>query len=686
MFGVSPSAGTGRTLTRDEGAVLPLVAVWIFVLLLFAVFAIDVGNWFVHQRHLQLQADDAVFAGGQDFQQCFGGGAGDNAIFSAATKYAGLVTTSDTARWPGGSYSASGPSTYNGQIGGNNRGTVTAYYQSKTYPPPGGPSDTDTQTTGPCEPPANQANMFDVKMTEAGLPLFFGQLPGFSSVNLHAHARVQLYAEGSGSPSFPLAPADTDYTNETVTFTNAAGVELPGCSGTGFVSGCTFTLGSLGCAPSPAGGALEMRCGTVTVPITANALTLMRVGLGTTSGTCANTAYTPTYQCYDGSSNTGGLYVLRGVGSGTQTAYEVTPTTNCTGAAQSQFFSAIGTTSGGSCGGTVSVCLAGVSGTVVATLSDGLAVNKNVPLTNTRTSCDSTGSIWSTVANAFTLNTGVGADTITIKNGTGSKAPTLATSQFYGGGDPTLSGPIQLVQVTAASPTPAVSSLPAGMQTFTVNLGYLAYSVQTPCATGGTGANYYCATDPTVILRAKAVGSGITEAISCGANNLRNEVQNGCTTQYQIHPGPPYTPTCDSVTPPDCAQVGGIGNGWSTGQLQQGMNSRFGGTCNSYPNYQPGDQRLITMILTDSSSWNGANGAGWTVPVIHFAAFYVTGWSGGTGGSGSCANEPFPESGSTSQLGDIWGHFVKYVGSLGNPSTNPCLPTDPTPCVVVLTQ
>jgi hypothetical protein len=685
---MSRLARTRSASAREDGAVLPLVAVWILVGLIFAVFVIDVGNWFVHQRHLQLEADNAVFAGGQNFQQCFGAGTGDGAIFSAATNYAGLVNTSDTATWPSGTYTATGPSTYNTQIGGNNRGTITAYYQSKSYPPPGGPSDTDTQTTGPCEPPSGSANMFDVKMTEAGLPLFFGHLPGFSSVNLHAHARVSLFEQSSGTPSFPLAPTDTDYSSATVTFTNAAGAELSGCSGTGLVSGCTFTLDSSGCAASPAGGALDMRCRSVTVPMTANALTLMRVGLGSSSATCANTQFTTTQQCYDGSSNTAGLYVLRGVGASPQTTYEVTPTTNCTGSAQSEFFSTIGVNSGSTCAGTVSACLQGVSAPVTATLSDGLNANRNVTLTKTTTACHSTGFIWSTVANAFTLNTGQGVDTITIKNGNGNNATTLATSQFYGGGDPTNSDSIQVVQVTtAASPNTAVSSLPSGSQTFTVNLGYLAYDVQAPCTGGGTGANYHCATDPTVILRSKAVGSGITEAIDCNNGNLRNELQFGCVTQYQVHPGPPYTPICDLVTPVDCASAGGVGNGVSAGQVRQAMQNRFGSGCNNYPNYTQADPRLITMLLTDSSSWNGANGAGTQVPVIHFAAFYVTGWDSGTGGSGSCANEPFPASGGAgSQLGDIWGHFVKYVGSLGGHSTTPCLPTDPTPCVVALTK
>src|SRR5579862_9823116 len=77
----------------EGGAALAMVVIWLPVLLLFMVFVIDVGNWFVHQRHLQLQADAAAFAGGDNFQACFGGGAGDSAIFGAASTYAGTNGT-----------------------------------------------------------------------------------------------------------------------------------------------------------------------------------------------------------------------------------------------------------------------------------------------------------------------------------------------------------------------------------------------------------------------------------------------------------------------------------------------------------------------------------------------------------------------------------------------------------------
>ncbi len=41
------------------------------VILLFIAFSVDIGNWWVHKRHLQLQVDAAALAGGARFSQCF---------------------------------------------------------------------------------------------------------------------------------------------------------------------------------------------------------------------------------------------------------------------------------------------------------------------------------------------------------------------------------------------------------------------------------------------------------------------------------------------------------------------------------------------------------------------------------------------------------------------------------------
>ena len=78
---------------------------------------VDIGNWWVHKRHLQLQVDAAALAGGALFGECFTDPAAANtAIQNEATRFGGAAGSS-----------------YNGQVGGANKGTITLLYQSKTY-------------------------------------------------------------------------------------------------------------------------------------------------------------------------------------------------------------------------------------------------------------------------------------------------------------------------------------------------------------------------------------------------------------------------------------------------------------------------------------------------------------------------------------------------------------------------
>ena len=60
------------------------------VLLLFLAFTVDIGNWWVHKRHLQLQVDAAALAGGGLFGECFTDPAGANvAIQNEAARFGG---------------------------------------------------------------------------------------------------------------------------------------------------------------------------------------------------------------------------------------------------------------------------------------------------------------------------------------------------------------------------------------------------------------------------------------------------------------------------------------------------------------------------------------------------------------------------------------------------------------------
>jgi Flp pilus assembly protein TadG len=117
-----------QKLSDASGATLVIVATWLPVLVLFATFVLDVGNWFQHKRHLQTQADAGALAAGGSFNACFGGSGGSATVENAARKYAGDPGTA---------------SAYNPQVGGSNRGNVTIRINSKTYAA-GGPGPDDT--------------------------------------------------------------------------------------------------------------------------------------------------------------------------------------------------------------------------------------------------------------------------------------------------------------------------------------------------------------------------------------------------------------------------------------------------------------------------------------------------------------------------------------------------------------
>lgn len=116
----------------------------------------------------------------------------------------------------------------------------------------------------------------------------------------------------------------------------------------------------------------------------------------------------------------------------------------------------------------------------------------------------------------------------------------------------------------------------------------------------------------------------------------------------------------------------------------------FNGVCspNNWPTtpnttFTPdeGDPRVTPLIITLYGAFSGS-GNGY-VPVIDFATFYVTGWDGADRACDGI-NEAAPP-GATN--GTIWGHFIHYVGNLGNslPGST-CNFSAISPCITVLTE
>jgi hypothetical protein len=215
---------------------------------------------------------------------------------------------------------------------------------------------------------------------------------------------------------------------------------------------------------------------------------------------------------------------------------------------------------------------------------------------------------------------------------------------------------------------------------------------------GTSGATYSCPPnppanpigDPTIDLRFSSSSGSQTYAIDCGTiprnsgGNFQQQIEYGCANSFAIN-APDVCPD-NVVNPPDCAPVGNA-VGDMIGQLRQGMNARLTSSGACAPNYYPNttavknDPRIFILIVTDFSAFYG-NGATTQVPVVTYGAFYVTGWDGAPA---SCSNynQPYPFAGKPH--GDIWGHFITYVGS-GTPSLKTCAVGALAPCVPALVK
>ena len=199
-----------HAVSSENGGVLVLTAILMPALLFLLLLVIDVGNWYVHKRHLQMQVDAAALAGGAHFGDCFSPDAAKVAGANPAIKNAATVYAGNTA------------STYNFQVGGG-APRVTTLFNSKTFAV-GSFVDSSVDIEEPCQTPHL---MFDVKQTEADVPYILGSMvdalvPGGTSVvpAINARARVQLLKATILQGSLPLAVPDVDPKHVTVTYVN----------------------------------------------------------------------------------------------------------------------------------------------------------------------------------------------------------------------------------------------------------------------------------------------------------------------------------------------------------------------------------------------------------------------------------------------------------------------------------
>jgi putative Flp pilus-assembly TadE/G-like protein len=637
---------------NERGAVAVILAMWMPFLLFLFLLVIDVGNWYVHKRHLQMATDAAALAGGAYFGNCF---SADPSVAGAADD-----TIENSAR----AYSGGSGSTYNVPAATPAGSGITTLFNSKTFAVAGGPAADDTETEGPCETPHL---MLDVKQTETNVPYILAGLvsaivPGAdtSIAGINARARVQLKKETIVQGSLPLAVPDVDPHYVSATFVNeATGATVAGpvslTKGTA-VGGLNYWSGS----------------GSVTVPASAqlNGTTIgVRIGMGGQPPTCgsANGTGGNGFVCYDYNATSQGLAVIQGVGSGGSVDTpnpRVWPTTSCTG---SPFFSdALIVAPATTCAASIQAVMQTPGGNVGPAQMKTFTVTLNgvtKPMTY-----DAADGYW-TSGFVFNLSPQLGplGATLNWQSTTGKKAQAYSNIQRVYSALDDSSGPVKALSLsTSTSTVGAPYTLSPGTHSITVNVGIAGSLDLKNQAT-------------TVMLR--LTGGSRTSAVQCdasGANAFKQDIINGCQTPYQLNP----VGFCPDPSPPagpaDCIQTE---TGDMVGPTEQGLNTRLA-SCPpvNYPSFDAAtDPRVVKLLITDFSALGGSGTT--LVPVTNFAAFYITGWTGG------CANNDPPPAGLDIKKGAIWGHFVKYIEPDPNSTGDQtCDPLQVTPCVPVLVK
>lgn len=641
-----------RVTGNERGAVAVLFAVLTPAFLFLFLLVIDVGNWYVHKRHLQNSADAAALAGGAYLGDCF---STDASVAAAAN-----TTIKDAAtRYAGGS-----GSTYNVPNGGA-AARITTLYNSRTFAR-GSYSDPDV-TSQPCDSPY----MLDVKQTEADVPYILGNLvdaimPGSDTVvpGINARARVELKKETIVKGSLPLAIPDVNPTRVAVTFVNEA------------------TGASLGMYPltkgSPAGG-MNLWSGTaaVTLPATASGVRIgARVSVGGANGNCAGVANGVGFVCYD-NANTGiGIVAVRDypTTTGTLTSPVIKEVwavsrASCSFTNPSPLFSELTLAGATSCPmdvyARVSAGASYATGTLKATING---------VTRTLVAPATAGGDWTTpAAQPFSIPASGGPYDVSLNwacpSGCGSKGIDFPNVQrVYAGADANGAGVVKWLDISEAGNR--IYSATPGAHTFSVTVG-VAPSLDLSTSAQNT------------LLRFTDNSGGRTTAIDCdgtGASTWRNSIINGCQTPYQLNP----SGICPDPSPPsgpaDCVP---LEPGKMANSASSALNTRYASCpANNWPGPIPdGDLRVVKLMITDFSALDGSGKT--TVPITNFAAFYITGWEGGSCGS----NQPWPFPGSPSK-GDIWGHFMKYVEPDPDSTGDAPCPPPPaiTPCVPILVK
>jgi Putative Flp pilus-assembly TadE/G-like len=661
-----------RIAHEERGSMAVMLGLLFPAFLLCGVLAADVGNWYVHKRELQTQADAGALAAAASFKYpC--DGAQDAAIATAAHSYAGLNHNVFTNVPAGGS-------------------TSSFVLNQPNFAGQAKPNDTDL-TGSPCHD-----SVVDVKMTERNAPWLFGNLV---TNYINAQARVSLYRLGGLGGTLPVAVPAPDARRVRVTFIS----EVTG-EALGYKDLCRRAEPENGlqlwdnAASNPAGwkaspGTCDSATTATTLPLTFNdpkfgrVIARVQVSGSTTTISCGEQLVT----CYD-AGFVHGWSDQPPVTNAANSAPQPRSVVLLPGTCGDAYFSANAT-----------ACTVGLSAKVdfqpreydAGGNAKSVVTVKAVVTSTSGTSTynlawNATAKAWQTSSIAVpsaagpldvklsweqTDNTITGLGTCTNKNNNPCKGTFADVLQRTFSASQSSTGPIQLMQLGDLSSSSGVNDVqrcstahPSCTTSFVVRVGL-----------SGT-LELAKPTDAPTVLRVGASGGSQNQTIDCDPSllNLEDEIAIGCSPEYRRNTGQACTGSEPGGTPPlYCVAVE---PGRKTNSVSAGMNRRILGaskpsSCtatNHWPNFDAADRRIVPVIVVPYGSFQDSGaGSGSEVPVQDFAYFYITGWTGqGNGFDNPCqgqGDDPVPGNDSAY----IVGHFIGHVETLNaKPSDAPC--------------
>jgi hypothetical protein len=722
----------------ERGQVVVIFALLIPMLFAMGAVVLDIGNWYVHKRHLQTQVDAAALAAGPQFVGCFHDAPAANlAIASRALAFAG-----DTLR--PGQYAPNVPlGTTNKQLQEPNDVRVALnagrYWRQSDGMVPGtngyGLDNTAASPGDPCS-----TKYLDVKATDDEAPPLWGLIPLTPSPK--THAKVKIFDIESARGMLPWAVPEIDPARVAAIFVNEE-------NGVVFDSWYLDKLDDPGLPWLEWEGRDAITFGGANDRTSVVILVSKNDDTPTITGDLADicTQDPGLVACYAGSGQTSGATFVHAFDGGGNPSLaspnirdvNLTPV----GCSPADLSAAYFTLDGGCVAVVHAVLDFGFTGDPTqhpqcARVAGFNWVDDGTPL-----------GYWE---QTISLPAGSGRQQVSLSGTSGPRNLTVCGSpnQQPNSFGPTVvaapyvadasSGPIQYLKLTANnSANCAAFFADPGLDANSVEKDDYCYNVKVGLPRPTSVEDY---DEPPLLLRFSSTSGSQSQVFDCDQGiGQTDEIRDGCKTfyveNYRDPDGPsgpqPYQwnnilctgwgggnlppPTFGpgpSPYPSDCVETQ---TGTAASQ-RAGLHERFELPCtdNNWPDDQAEadvffgpngggygkDKRYVTLIITDDTAFQSQGTH--PLPIKYFAGFYVTGWDYHPQQSPGCpdpdgpsgprkGNDPHPIYGSGYQHslddGDVWGYFVNIVtfGSEGDPSENECdFGGAPTACVAVLVE